>query len=89
MRKTLLTLLALAGFAASGAFSGASAAPLVPHHPVAEAAGSPLLPVYYGYDDDWRAREWRRHQREEEWRRHEAWLRWHRWHEEREGYGRW
>ncbi len=87
MRKTLLSMLALAGFAASGAVTGASAAPISPVRPAVSIAGALLQPVYY--DGDWRAHEWRRHQREEEWRRHEEWVRWHRFHQEREGYGRW
>ena len=86
MRKTLLSLLALAGLATSGAATGASAMPVSAGRPVALPASALLQHAYY--DDDWRAREWRRHRREEEWRRHEAW---ERWHHEREGerYGRW
>jgi opacity protein-like surface antigen len=84
MRKTLLPLLALAGFAAAGALTTAAAAPVspvaLPHPPAIAGDGAVQHVQYYGYDD-WRAREWRRHEREEAWRRHEAWLRWHREHD--------
>jgi hypothetical protein len=88
MRKTLLPLLALAGFAAFGALTAAAeAAPVATGHPPAVTADGAVRQVQYYEYNDWRAREWRRHEREEAWRRHEAWLRWHREHDPAYGYG--
>ncbi len=73
MRKTLLSLTLLAASTVGMAgFGGhpASAAPLR-----FEPASLAQTVGYYD-GDDWRAREWRRHERYEHERRHEQWERW-------------
>lgn len=99
MRKTFLTLTALAGMLGAGALAPqAQAAPLAPvlHRDAATAA--PLAQKADWDDwhrrdrDGWHAREWRERQaREHAWRereRREAWERAHRWHGPEYGYYR-
>jgi len=67
MRKTLLSLTALAGLLTAGVATSVAAAPVrVESAPVA----APLVQTvaYYGHDD-WRAREWRHR----EWERRRQW----------------
>ncbi len=76
MRKTLLTLTALAGLVGAGVVSSASAAPA---ELIVAPAASLVQPVQYYYGgnrEDWRAREWRHR----EWERHRHWEEWHRYH---------
>lgn len=71
MRKTLLSLTALAGLLTAGIATSVAAAPLrVEAAPVAAPLVQPV--VYY---NDWRAREWRH--REWERRRHWEWVHHH------------
>lgn len=71
MRKFLLSLTVLAGVAA--AVSAASAAPGFESRG-AVASGMPAVqPVHDG--EDWRFREWRRHEEFERFRRHHEWRR--------------
>ena len=85
MRKLLMGLTVLVG--ATAVVSGARAAPQT--SPIPLAAGAPVVqPVHYypaQYGEDWRHREWRRHEEFERWRRHQWWRHHH--FEERE-YGR-
>ncbi len=90
MRK-LLMFAVLAG--ATAAVSGARAAPQL-SSPIPLASGAAAVqPVHYyyrpaQYDEDWRHREWRRHEEFERWRRHREWR--HERHEEFEhGYRGW
>jgi hypothetical protein len=74
MRKTLITLTALAGLVGVGFVSSARAAP--------RFEGAPLVQTvqYYGgpyYHHGWRYHEWRRHAEWRHWRHHE----WRREHE--------
>lgn len=82
MRKLLMGLIVLVG--ATAAVSGARAASQA--GPIPLAFGTPVAePVHYDriqYDEDWRHREWRRHEEFERWRRHREWR-----HERREEYG--
>ncbi len=85
MRKTLLTLTALAGL-----FGAGIAADAAPVHPGAMAPAPLVLAQYYGGPEggfygpgpDWREREWRHR----EWERHRREAEWHRWHDERRGW---
>ena len=72
MRKFLLSLSVLGGAAAAA--SAAHATPAV--GPIPVLAGQPMLQNVQYYDD-WRYREWRRHEAYERWRRHEESRRWH------------
>ncbi len=74
MRKTLLTLTALAGLAGAGAFTSASAAAL-------PSGFDPAMvqPAQY-YHGGWRDGDgWRAH-RQHGWERHRRWVEYHRWH---------
>jgi len=86
MRKLLMGLTVLVG--ATAAVSGARAAPqLASPIPLASGAAA-VQPVHYypaQYDEDWRHREWRRHEEFERWRRHREWR--HERHEEYEHRG--
>ena len=75
MRKTLLTLTALAGLAGAGVFTSASAALPSGFDP---AMVQPAQYYHGGWrdGDGWRGREQRRH----EWERHRHWVEYHRWH---------
>ena len=77
MRKTLLTLTALAGLLGAGAIGTASAAPVGLETVPASALVQPVQ-YFYGYHHGWRHHEWERHRR---------WVEYHRWHHR--GYGRW
>lgn len=81
MRKVMM-LAAIAGAALLGA--GAKAAPVTAPEPALTGAAH-VQAVGWGYGgDEWRHREWRRHEERERWRRHEARERWRRWHEAQE-----
>lgn len=75
MRK-LLMVTVLVG--ATAAVSGARATPHVAS-PIPLASGATVAePVHWypaQYDEDWRLREWRRHEEMERWRRHREWRR--------------
>ena len=89
MRKFLMMMTVLAGAAAA---TGAHAAPAAVALPGAAldvasqalADGALVQPVQYY--EDWRYREFRRHEAFERFRRHEEWRRFH---QAREGYGGW
>ena len=89
MRKTLMTLTALAGLVGAGAVmpSAASAQPWSGPGPAFGPGPGFVQPTEYyggGYDPraaEWREREWRRR----EWERHHRWEE-HRWHEEHRGW---
>ncbi len=68
MRKFLLGLTVLAGVAASASIT--NAAPRF-GSPIPFASEAPVQLVHDG--DDWRAREWRRHEEFERYRRHREW----------------
>ncbi len=76
MRKLLLICMTCVGLAGAGLATQA--------HAAHEIVGPPslieetnVLPIHY---DEWREREWRRHERWLEWHRHEEWRRWHHYH---------
>ncbi len=69
MRKTLLTLTALAGLVGAGAVGTASAATVGLEN--VPAASLVQQVQYYGHPYGWRHREWVRHHR---------WVEFHRWH---------
>ena len=73
MRKLLMSLTVLAGTTVAAA-SAANAAPLA--SPIHVEAAMPHVQTVQYYED-WRYREWRRHEAWEHWRRHEEWRRWH------------
>ena len=77
MRNLLFGAVALAGMSVLGA---AQAAPRA----VVLAYEGPAVAVPVQYYEDWRAREWRRHQ---EWERHRRWEEWRRHREWREHRG--
>lgn len=83
MRK-LLMVTVLVGAAA--AVSGARAAPRLAG-PIPLASGPAVAQLAHydraQYDEEWRHREWRRHEEFERWRRHREWR-----HERREDYDR-
>ena len=72
MRMFLLSLSILGGAAAAAA--AAHATPGV--GPIPLLTGQPMMHNVQYYED-WRYREWRRHEAFERWRRHEEWRRWH------------
>lgn len=76
MRKLLMvTVLVGAAAAASGARAAPHAGPI----PLASGAPAAQSVQYYyyptQYDEEWRHREWRRHEEIERWRRHQEWRR--------------
>ncbi|WP_158747319.1 hypothetical protein [Acidisphaera sp. L21] len=76
MRKTLLTLTALAGLIGAGAIGSASAAPVARLDTVPAASLVQPIQYYGGYHHrEWRHRQWVRHHRWEERR----WRHGHRW----------
>jgi hypothetical protein len=79
MRTLLMSLTVLAGATVASA-SVAHAAPEARF--VAPVIDAPHLQTVQYYED-WRAREWRRHEEQERWRRHEERERWERWHRQR------
>ncbi len=76
MRKILLSLTALAG----AAFATASQAGATPARFTAPVLSAPAYVQTVREDEDWRAREWRRHEEWERHRREEERRRWHEWH---------
>ena len=83
MRKLLWGVVALIG---AGVAGSAQARPPVAWVPV--YIGAPVAtPVQYY--EDWRGREWRRHEEHERWRRHEERRRWFEHRREREWHRGW
>jgi len=75
MRSFLLGLAALAGVAAAS--PAVQAAPLLASLAPAYGDAAVQLVHYYPaqYDEDWRHRQWRRHEEFERYRRHHEWRR--------------